>query len=86
MKVELLTAPACTHCAEVKKILEEIKPDFPSLEVEEVEMTTPKGQEMIQKYQIMASPGIVINGELFATGGASKEQLVDALKKTEHQS
>ena len=80
MKVELVSAPGCVHCKEVETILEEIKPDFPALEVEIVEMLTPKGQEMIQKYQIMASPGIVIDGDLFATGGVKKDQLVEKLK------
>jgi len=75
-----VSAPGCVHCKEVEKILEEIKPDFPTLEVEIIEMLTPKGQEMIQKYQIMASPGIVIDGELFATGGVKKDQLVEKLK------
>ncbi len=80
MKVELLSAPACIHCAEVKKLLEELKPDFPALEVEEIEVTTPRGTELAQKYMVFSSPGIIINGELFATGGATKEQLREKLK------
>lgn len=80
MKVELVSAPACVHCAEVKKILKELKPDFPTLEVEDIEVITPKGQELAQKYMIFSSPGIIINGELFATGGASKKQLTEKLK------
>jgi hypothetical protein len=28
----------------------------------------------------MASPGIVIDGELFSTGGVSKEKLIEKLK------
>lgn len=80
MKLQLLTSPGCHICEEVKKILEEIKPDFPALEVEEVDMTTPGGQAMIQKYSIFSSPGVIINGEFFSTGGVNKEKLIEKLK------
>jgi glutaredoxin len=72
--------PGCHSCAEVKKIIEEIKPDFPDLEVEEIDMITPEGQQMVQKYGIMSSPGIIIDGELFSTGGVNKEKLIEKLK------
>ena len=47
---------------------------------EEIDMTTEKGQEIIQKYAILASPGIIISGELFSSGGVKKEKLVEKLK------
>lgn len=80
MKLQFLTMPDCHTCAKVKKIIEEVKPDFPDLEVEEIDITTPKGQEMVQKYSIMSSPGIIIEGELFSSGGVNKEKLVEKLK------
>jgi hypothetical protein len=36
---------------------------------------------MVQKYQIFASPGIIINGELFSTGGVNKEAFLEKLKE-----
>lgn len=63
------------HCAAVKLTLEELKKDYPNLEVEDLDMETDKGMELVQKHQILASPGILINGEYFASGGATKEQL-----------
>jgi len=54
--------------------------DFPNVEVEEIDMTTPKGRELVQKYGIMSSSGIVINDELFSTGGVDKNKLVEKLK------
>lgn len=83
IKLQLLTSEGCVHCAEVKRILEEIKPDFPNLEVTEIDMVTPEGQEMIGKYMIMSSPGVVINGELFSTGAISKDELVAKLQLLE---
>ena len=79
-KLQFLTMSDCHVCTQVKKIIEEVKPDFPDLEIEEIDMTTPEGQKMIQKYGIMSSPGIIIEGELFSTGGVNKEKLVEKLK------
>ena len=37
--------------------------------------------EMVKKYMIMASPGIIINEELFSTGGVNKEKFEAKLKE-----
>ena len=80
MKIQFLTMPGCHNCELAKKILDEIMPDFPSMEIEEIDMMTPKGQELVQKYGVMSSPGIIINDELFSTGGVNKEKLIEKLK------
>lgn len=79
-KIQFLTMPDCHNCAEVKKIFDEIMPDFPNVEVKEIDMSIPRGQELVQKYSIMASPGIIINDELFSTGGVDRGKLVERLK------
>lgn len=79
-KILFLTMEDCHNCAAAKKIFDEIIPDFPEMEVKEIDMMTEKGQELVQKYGIMSSPGIVINDELFSTGGVSKEKLIKKLK------
>ncbi len=83
IKLQLLTTVGCSHCAAAKVVLEEIKPDFPNLEIEEVDMTTPEGQELLAKFMIMSSPGVIINDELFAQGGLDKEKLIEKLKSLE---
>lgn len=73
--------PGCHSCEAAKKIFDEIMPDFSGkIEVKEIDMTMPEGQELVQKYGIMSSPGIVINEELFSTGGVDKAKLVEKLK------
>jgi len=79
-KIQFLTMAGCHNCEATKKIFDEIMPDFPNVEVKEIDMTTPEGQELVQKYGIMSSPGIVINGELFSSGGVDKEKLIKKLK------
>lgn len=80
MTLQFLTAPGCHICEEVRKILKEIKIDFPDLEIEEIDMTTPRGQELVQRHSIMVSPGIIIEGELFSSGGVDKEKLINKLR------
>lgn len=79
--VQLVKTEGCSHCAQVKEILEKIKPDFPGLHVEEVLMTTPKGQKLVQEHGILASPGVIINGKLTFTGGGNEKQIREALKQ-----
>lgn len=81
MKLQLLTTPGCSHCAQAKVILKKVKKDYPKLKVEEVDMATPEGQELIAKHQIMTSPGIVINGKLFSTGGLDEKKLRKKLEE-----
>jgi glutaredoxin len=71
----------CHNCAAAKKVLNKIIADYPNLNVEEIDMRTPKGQELVQKYTIMASPGIIIDNELFSTGGLDEKKLREKLKK-----
>ena len=81
IKIQELSAPGCSHCASAKKILEEeIKPQFPEVEVEYVDMMSEQGQKMVQQYGIMSSPGIVVNGDLFSVGGLNKNKLVEKIK------
>lgn len=77
--VQFVTSPGCTHCAEVRKVFEELKPKYSELQIEEIDVTTPKGMELVIKYSIMASPGVIVNGELFSTGGINKESFVKKL-------
>ena len=81
IKIQEVTSPGCIHCAAAKKILEEeIKPQFPDVEIEYIDMMTEQGQKMIQDYGIMSSPGIIINGELFSISGLDKNKLIEKIK------
>ena len=70
--LEELSSPGCTHCAAFKEFWEGEAVNWPNVKFTEYSLLDPEGQEMVQKYQIFASPGIIINGELFATGGVDK--------------
>lgn len=79
--VEELTSPGCHNCAAFLKFWQGIEKDWPNVTFKEISITTPEGQEMAQKYMVMASPGVVINGELFSTGGVNQEEFVNKLNQ-----
>ncbi|MFQ5540874.1 MAG: glutaredoxin family protein [Candidatus Paceibacteria bacterium] len=82
VKIQELSTPGCSHCAAAKEILEnEIKPNFPDVEIEYIDMLSDEGQKMVQEYGVMSSPGIIVNGELFSVGGLDKDKLVDKIKE-----
>ncbi len=81
IKIQELSTPGCSHCAEAKKILkEEIEPQFPEVEIEYIDMMTEQGQKMVQEYGIMISPGIIVNDKLFSSGGLDKAKLIEKIK------
>lgn len=75
IKVTLVRPDGCHHCKEVKNTLESLKGEFPDLVLEEVDMVTPEGQKLVQEHHILSSPGILINDEFFAFGGATEKEL-----------
>lgn len=78
--LEELSSPGCHNCEAFKAFWEEEKKNWPNVTFKDVSIITPEGQEMVQKYQIFASPGIIINGELFSTGGINKNEFLAKLK------
>jgi glutaredoxin len=81
IKIELLTSPGCHNCEEFKKFWESIKSDWPTVSYSEVSITEPAGQELVQKHVILSSPGLLINGELFSTGGVNQDEFVKKLEE-----
>ncbi|MFN7088780.1 MAG: thioredoxin family protein, partial [Candidatus Paceibacteria bacterium] len=62
-RIQFLTMSGCHNCEKAKEIFKEILPNFPDVKLEEIDMLTPPGQELVLKHGIMASPGIIIDGE-----------------------
>ena len=82
IKVVEITSPGCSHCAAAKKILEEVvKPQFPDISIEYISVTSPEGMELVGKYGIMSSPGVIVNGELFSVGGLDKNKLIAKIQE-----
>jgi glutaredoxin len=81
VKLEVLTSPGCHICRAFKEYWHTIEKDWPDVSFREVDVTTPEGQELAQRYMIFASPGIILNGELWATGGFDREKFIKKLEE-----
>mgnify|MGYP001594953788 CR=1 FL=1 len=79
--LETVSAPGCTHCAAFEEFWHSVEKGWGNVKYINRDITTPEGQELAQKHMIFASPGIIINGELHATGGFDKDTFLAALKK-----
>jgi hypothetical protein len=79
--LEELSSPGCQICRAFEEFWHSIEKDWPNVTYKKIEVTTPEGQEMAGKYMIFASPGIILNGELWATGGFSKQKFMEKLKE-----
>jgi len=75
IKITLIRPSGCQHCVQVKGTVEKLKTDYPDLTIEEIEATTLEGRTLILKHGILSSPGILINDQFFAMGGATEKQL-----------
>ena len=79
--VDMLTSEGCHNCAKFMEFWKPIHGEWPNVTFRELDITTPDGQELVQKHMIMASPGLVINGELFSTGGVNTDEFLTKLKE-----
>ncbi|MEK7560172.1 MAG: thioredoxin family protein [Patescibacteria group bacterium] len=70
----------CIECKKFKDWWEKNSQNFKNINFQEIDATTPKGQEMVLKYKIFSSPGIIINDELFSSGGVNTDKLTEKLK------
>lgn len=79
--MEELFSPGCHNCKLFEEFWHSIEKDWPNVHFRKIDVTTPEGQELVQKYMIFATPGIILNGELWSTGGFEKEKFLAKLKE-----
>lgn len=81
VSLDLLTSPGCKICHSFLEYWKEFSKDWPNVSFKDISVVTPEGQELVQKFMIFASPGIILNGELFASGGFDKDKFTAKLKE-----
>lgn len=81
VRLDVLATPGCQICRVFEDFWKTIAKDWPNVTFKRMDLFSPEGQEMAKKYMIMASPGIVLNGELFAVGGFDREKFVEKLSE-----
>lgn len=80
MRVTLLTQEACGFCDEAKRILERLTPEY-DLQLEVLELDSPKGQALAQQGGILFAPGIFIEGHAFSYGRPSERAIRRAFEQ-----
>ncbi len=81
INILFLTVPNCVQCAKVKRIIDKIKPDYPGMMMEEINII--EHPEILEKYRVLSSPGVVINGKLEYSGGLDEASFRESLNKSE---
>jgi len=73
-KVQILKISECGSCAQAAKLVRKIKEDEKlDFQIEELDIT--EHPDLLRKYQIMVSPGIIIDGKLEFAGIPSENKL-----------
>ena len=63
VKVTLVTTKTCVYCPTAKKIWNELKQKN-NFDYEEVDATSPQGQQIVQRFGIMSVPTTIINNKM----------------------
>jgi len=79
--LEELSSPGCHSCRAFEEFWHSIESQFPNVQYKNINLISKEGMTMAGKYMILTSPGIVINGELFSTGGVNQEKLINKIKE-----
>ncbi len=79
VKITLVTTKACVYCPTAKKIWHDLRQtnDF---DYEEVDATSPAGQQIVQKFGIMSVPTAIIDGRVEFIGIPDKSRALTILK------
>ena len=81
IRIELFTSKTCPHCPPVKKMLHEIVRDLKeTVEVEEIDAWSEKGEPVAKKYAVQMVPTVVVNGVKCAEGAVNRQQLESAIR------
>ena len=79
--VESLSSPGCHNCRVFEEFWHSVESEYPNVKYRNISILDSEGQKMVLKYSIFASPGIIINGELFSTGGVDKDKFIEKIKE-----
>ena len=79
--LETVSSPGCSHCAAFEEFWHSVEKEWPNVTYHNISILSPEGQALAAKHMILASPGIVLNGEIHATGGYDQDKFLTRLKE-----
>jgi len=75
VKVTLIHASWCTACPATRRFWKDLKSEY-NFEYEEIDVETPEGQALIDKYGIIGVATTIIDGEVAFTGLPKKAEAI----------
>ncbi len=78
-EVILVKTKWCPYCPSASALWKELKKNY-KFDYKEIDASTPEGQELVSKYNIMAVPTTIIDGKVAFVGVPSREKAEQALK------
>ena len=78
-KVQVVFTKFCVYCGPTKAIFKDLKTRH-KFEYEEIDAETPEGQKLVQKFNIMAVPTVIIDDKVAFIGLPNKEKVEAAVK------
>lgn len=79
-EITLLSSDACHLCHDARLAIEEIGEMFP-IRIREIDMATPEGRLILERFRPPMPPAVLIDGELFSFGRLSRKKLVRYLER-----
>lgn len=80
IKITQLSNPGCKKCAKVRETLEnEVLPKFEDIKIEHIDLNSDNGQALALQHDVLASPGILVNGTLFSFGSLDAQKLIKTI-------
>ncbi len=79
-QITLLTQPSCTMCSHAKTVLHRLEQEYP-LSIQELDLTSPDGQQLAARAGVMFAPGLLLDGQPFSFGRVSERKLRRALDR-----
>ena len=79
VKVQVVYTQLCPFCPPVKELFRSLKKEY-DFDYEEIDATTEKGQELVQKHTIMSVPAVLVNDVVAFVGVPPKEKAIEAIK------
>lgn len=81
VKVTLVHACWCTVCPSARRLWTDLKSQY-NFEYEEVDVETPEGQALLDKFGIVGVPTTIIDGEVAFTGLPKKADAIARISES----
>jgi len=81
IEIVLVSSEGCHLCEDAREALEDLGRAFP-IELREVDMSSPEGRAIVERFRPPMPPAVLVDGELFSSGRLPRKKLLRRLERT----